>query len=177
MKTVWTLEESWFHLRRVFCKVMGEQPQNNLWRKCKYGRLEEVKVALEAGEDPNTTGGEFNTPCLMIAVWANRNEVVALLLSCDGINVNAKNLRDCTALHFACWKGNAPILRKLLAFPGLQCNERDAWGRTPIMCLLGLHATGPECVHLMAAKAEVDLDVVYNPVSPPLLFDTQMVSG
>ena len=80
---------------------MAEQQNNLLWEKCKDGRLEEVREALQAGADPNTTGGPFHSPCLMEAARNNHDEVVALLLSSPGIQVNAKNLHGWTALHWA----------------------------------------------------------------------------
>ena len=97
---------------------MGEQ---QLGEKCVDGRVEEIRVALEAGEDLNSTDTRKRT-CLMFAVDV---EVVDLLLSCDGINVNAKDEDNHTALHDACRRGNVDILRKLLASPGLLLNERD----------------------------------------------------
>ena len=149
-------------MRRVFCGVMAEQQNNLLWEKCKDGRLEEVRKALEAGADANTTGGPFSSTCLMEAARNNHDEVVALLLSSPGIQVNAKDLdwrtnEDWTALHFACGYGCLASLSKLLAAPGLKLNERNDNGWTPIMTAIGRGKT--EAVLQMAAVSEVDLDV------------------
>merc|ERR1712192_254627 len=51
-------------------------------------------------------------------------------------------------------------LSKLLAAPGLQLNERDDFGDTPIMRAIGYGKT--EAVLQMAAVREVDLDVKDN---------------
>ena len=88
-------------MRRVFCGVMAEQQNNLLWEKCRTGSLEEVRKALQAGANPNTNGGSFNKTCLMWAAHYKNDEVVALLLSRPGIQVNAKNLHGWTALHWA----------------------------------------------------------------------------
>ena len=133
---------------------MGEQ---QLLENCKAGRVEEIRVALEAVEDPNSTGTRKRT-CLMFAVDCSRIEVVALLLSCDGITVNEKDEDNRTALHDACRRGNVDILRKLLAFPGLLLDERDIAGFTPVI-LAALLSPSSLCLHLMAAKPEVDLDL------------------
>ena len=126
-----------------------------------YGRLEEVREALEGGADPNTTGGLLNSTCLMMAARNNHDEVVVLLLSRPGIQVNAKNNEERTALHFACYNGSLASLSKLLAAPGLQLNERsNNGGWTPIMWAIRCSRT--EAVLQMAAVREVDLDVKDN---------------
>ena len=65
--------------------------QNNFWKKCSNGKLEEVREALQAGADPNTRGGSYNRTCLMEAIYNDRDEVVDLLLAQAGIEVNAKD--------------------------------------------------------------------------------------
>ena len=97
---------------------MAEQQQNSLWEKCRDGRLEEVREELEAGADPNTTGGPFNRTLLMEAAVKDHREMVSLLLSSLGIQVNAKNMFNETALHLACFYGSVASLSKLLATPG-----------------------------------------------------------
>ena len=141
---------------------MAEQQNNLLWENCRTGSLEEVRKALQAGADSNTTGGPFHSPCLMEAARNNHDEVVALLLSSPGIQVNAKDLdwrtnEDWTALHFACGYGCLASLSKLLAAPGLKLNERNDNGWTPIMTAIGRGKTS--AVLQMAAVSEVDLDV------------------
>ena len=145
--------------RRVFCGVMAEQ-QNNLWEKCIDGKLEEVREALQAGADPNTTYGDWNFPCLTWAAQYNHDEVVALLLSSEGIKVNAKTGWDSTALHHACSCGSLASLSKLLAAPGVKLNERDLLSNTPIMWAIRGRKT--EAVLQMAAVRDVDLDVKDN---------------
>ena len=119
--------------------------------------VEEVRKALHAGADPNTTGGRRNSSCLMEASWKNHDQVVALLLSRPGIQVNARDEKNYTALHWACYNGSLASLSKLLAVPELLLNERNKWGNTPIMVAASWGKT--EAVRLMAAKPDVDLDV------------------
>ena len=109
---------------------MAEQQQDKLWENCSSGRLEEVREELEAGADPNTTGYD-NSTLLMEAAggWhRNHSELVGLLLSSPGIQVNAKNRRNETTLHLACKFGPPAILSKLLACNGLLLNETDNSG-------------------------------------------------
>ena len=138
---------------------------DNLWNLCRSGTLDQVKAALEAGADPNTTGespqhdwGEPTWTWLMTAVYDKRVDLVDLLLSQPSIDVNAKaGSRLGTALHTACLFFNEAILHKLLATPGLLLNEKNWLGETPIMSAARLGRVG--AVKLMAAKEQVDLDL------------------
>ena len=120
-------------------------------------RLEKVTVALEAGEDPNTSGGKWEGTCLMVAVLRQWNQVVAKLLSCPGINVNAKDKLNWTALDHAACFGNVGILKMLMATPGILHNEKNLGGRTPIQWAAMCGKT--DIVREMAKCPHVDLDL------------------
>ena len=134
--------------------------QNILWVGCSLGELQMARELILAGADPNTKVGRKNLTCLMGAIMTPpHEEVVDLLLAQPSIEVNAKNNKNSTALHFACRTrtGNIAILSKLLTVPGILVNERDSDGWTPIMwaTIYGK----PEAVRVMAAVENVDLDV------------------
>jgi len=136
---------------------MAEQQNNLLWTECSDGRVEEVREALAAGADPNTRGGLYNFTCLMVAAFENHNGVVELLLSTQGIQVNAKTEHGSTALHYACLSGSLASLALIVKSPGVQLNERDNSGCTPIM--LAIRARQTQAVLQMAAVPDVCLDV------------------
>ena len=138
---------------------MVEQ-QNNLYEKCRLGRVEEVREALAAGADPNARGGLANTTCLMAAAFWNHTGVVELLLSTQGIQVNAKDENGRTALHEACAFGSLASLALIVKSPGVQLNERTNYGNTPIMRAIGSRQT--QAVLQMAAVPDVCLDVKDN---------------
>ena len=109
-------------------------PEKIYW-KCALGKLEEVREALQAGADPNTTGGKCDSSCLFVALQNNHMEVADLLLLQPGIQVNAKNRYGQSALHFACAKGNVASVKKLLSIPIILVNESEGpegTGCTPI---------------------------------------------
>ena len=134
--------------------------QNILWVGCSLGELQMARELILAGADPNTKVGRNNWTCLMVAILGSQEEVVDLLLAQPGLDVNAKNDNNSTALHYACDKGNIAILSKLLAVPGILVNERDSDGGTPITWAI-IYGK-PEAVRMMAAVEEVDLDVRCN---------------
>ena len=137
---------------------MAEQQNNLLWTACSDGRVEEVREALAAGADPNARGGPYNTTCLMVAAWGNHSGVVELLLSTQGIQVNAKSECGSTALHKACASGSPASLALIVKSPGVQLNERDGSGWTPIMCAIGSQLDTTQAVLQMAALPDVCLD-------------------
>ena len=87
----------------------------------------------------------------------DNHELVGLLLSSPGIDINAKGKWNWTALHWACYKGSLASISQLLATDGLQLNERTITGCTPLMIAVSYGQT--KAVRLMAAKAAVSLDV------------------
>ena len=124
---------------------MGEH-QSHLWGRCWRGNLEKVRKALQAGADPNTTGGKCDSSCLFVALQNNHMEVADLLLSQPGIQVNAKNRYGQSALHFACAKGNVASVKKLLSIPGILVNERE-----------GPEGTGTTPIKLAIASGSIDI--------------------
>ena len=167
-------------IKKRFSKTVSVTEHQTLNEMCLNGKVYEVKEALAKGGDPNSRGfprhqGSCGTMCcygtwgqtpLMVATMGNHPEVVALLLSQPGIEVNTKSgTYGKTALHFAIEKGREAALSLLLAAPGVDLNARDGgvwgWARTlgstPIQN--AIHYGNEEAVRLMASMAEVDLDV------------------
>ena len=122
--------------------------------------MEEVRDSLAAGADPNARGGPINTTCLMEATRENHDGVVELLLSTQGIQVNAKNRCGWTALHYACGSGSLASLALIVSSPGVLLNERSNNGNTPIMW--GIRNSRTQAVLQMAAVPDVCLDVKDN---------------
>ena len=145
-----------------------EEQNYLLWDNCSFGRLEEVREALQAGADPNFVNSYYssNRTCLMEAARWGYDGVVALLLSSPGIRVNTKDEFDQTALHMVCRNydfldgRSLACLPVLLARPDLLLNERNDWGFTPIMsAILGRQT---EAVLQMASLPNVCLDMKDN---------------
>ena len=83
----------------------------------------------------------------MEAVSVNHHELVSLLLDQEEIDVNARNVNNQTALHTACYDGNAEMVRMLLDAPGINKDVVDRHGRTPVMA--AKEQGFKECVKLM----------------------------
>ena len=108
---------------------MAEQ-QNNLWEKCRWGRVEQAREALAAGADPNARGGPRNDTCLMWATFLNHDRVVELLLSTQGIQVNAKNEHGWTAIMWAISGRHTQAVLQMAAVPDVCLDVKDNQGRS-----------------------------------------------
>ena len=134
---------------------------SDLWTQCYLGDVEGVRAALARGEDdPNTIDGEWRRSCLMEAAGRGHTGVVELLLAHPGIDINAVNSGNMTALHGACMYGWKDVGVRLLAHPRVNLNIRDGMdGMTPIMMAArGGHSV--ETVRVMAGDGRVELDTV-----------------
>ena len=127
------------------------------YKTCDVGKLQELRQALEAGADPNSTGGLTDMTCLMAAVCRDHTEMVSLLLSHPEIKINEKDMWGSTALHVGCTRGSTESLNLLLALPGLELNERNNAGLTPVM--VAIHWGHSEVVRALTQKTGVDLDL------------------
>ena len=133
--------------------------KGTLWENCQDGNLGDVRNALENdGADPNSIGeeAEETRSCLMIAAANDRAEVVSLLLQQPTIEVNRRGPINWTALHWACVNNSEATLRRLLSATGVDVNPLSGTNFTPIMVAVMFGAT--ECVRVISAVAEVDLD-------------------
>ena len=65
-----------------------------------------------------------------------------------------------STLHWACYNGSAAIIAMLVSSPGVQLNESDILGLTPIMKAILARQT--PAVLQMASLPDVDLDVKDN---------------
>ena len=90
---------------------------------CKKGNMESINILLNAGADPNISRANCST-CLHDAVAKGcSNEVLQALIN-QGVDVNATNISNETALMTACWMGNIDAINVLLnagADPNIAC--------------------------------------------------------
>lgn len=117
-------------------------PRDPFHRAVVEGRLEEIRSALAAGENPNRTDGSGHPPLHLAA-----NAAVAELLLQAGADINQQNLIGRTALHWAAnnyrerycpeWSGLEQA--EFLLEHGIDPNVRDNFDHqnTPLMEALG----------------------------------------
>jgi ankyrin repeat protein len=125
-----------------------------LWDACCSGNVAEVVAAVERGEGVDTRG-HHNDTVLIVAATLGHIEVASFLLW-RGAAVNAVDTDQQTAMHVACYKDNAGMVRLLLAQPGVDCNPREELGMTPLMVAVMMGKV--ECVRELVGDPRVELD-------------------
>lgn len=116
-------------------KVHQDTLNRALQNGAKYTRYRQVKVALTLGADISFKDEYFNT-LLMLAVnseHTNDSSVVELLCHHDGIDVNARDVDDWTALHHACHLKNLSAVSVLLRSGKAQVDLTDNGGQTAVL--------------------------------------------
>ena len=136
----------------------------HLWDCCHLGNLKGVKRELAKGADVNGKKDcwqndwieHADIPCLTAAVWSKRDDIVSLLLSQPGIEVDATDYMDFTALHHACSLGYREKVRKLLA-SGANVNCRNDLGDTPLN--FAVQNGHKEVVSLLMGVPGLDIEI------------------
>ena len=97
---------------------------------CKDNKLEDVRVCLSEGVDVNTVSDNGRWSALTIAAHKNLPDLLELVLSQPGIQVNkttdakAAGWSSCqwSPLTFACHAGNSAIVARLVETEGVNIN-------------------------------------------------------
>ena len=123
----------------------------------KSGRAAEVEAALEAGISvtvvDSVDGEGTGWPPLHCAAFAGHADIVRLLVSRGGANVDARDPSGRTALHCAALAGHVAVARLLIAH-GASCDAGDNDGYTPLwLCLRSSEAEG-DCAGVEQALRE-----------------------
>ena len=93
--------------------VTNNENQTALLLACEDGNENAITVLLKAGADPNIADADGDI-CLHDAVRRDNSKEVIQAIIDHGADVNATNRDNCTALMFACHKGNEEIINILL---------------------------------------------------------------
>ena len=98
-------------------------------KACEVGRPEEVRSLLLLGADVNWRREDTGWSGLHLSANNNNRDVLDLLLSQPGVNVNISSHRRTTPLMVACFRGHADIVRRLRQVAGadLNCGHTDGW--------------------------------------------------
>eukprot|EP01036_Dinobryon_divergens_P031481 gene31481-40883_t len=121
----------------------------------KYQCFDIVKKLLEKGCSINTKSANGNTALIRCA-FDNREDSLDFVLSCNGLEIDAKNSNEETALIVATKGGNCSILSKLLQHQA-SVNLSDNVGRTALFVAV---AGKKEAAIDLLLNASADLNIV-----------------
>ena len=101
-----------------------------------------MSIVLREGYSPDSKATNGKTPLFYAcckgvgAIEGGQEEVVKLLLSQKGVDVNSVDESGSTPLSMAAWYGREAIATSLLDHQDIQINVRNRLGQTPLMIAL-----------------------------------------
>jgi len=101
------------------------------------------------------------------AFHGNLPAVQRILQQPGGLNVNAADVDDFTALHHAVWRGYLAIVQTILQVEGVNVNARTLWGFTPLHLACSTNDTPLSIVQaLLEAGADPNTAAPLNGETP-----------
>jgi len=117
-------------------------------------------VLMEYGPDINAAGEDGTTP-LMRAMQYGHSKVVTALLDA-GADATALNKNNQNALFFLSRKCDTSVIKRLIK-GGADINQRDTYGRTPILnAMVGNHYIDDNIKALVKAGADLNVTDEYG---------------
>ena len=95
---------------------------------CRVGNINAINVLLNTGADPNNADSAGRTPIHHAITGGCSKEVIQVLID-HGADVNARDIKNATALWNACSKGNDDVINVLLN-AGADANPVEVGGHT-----------------------------------------------
>ena len=133
-----------------------------LWDVCVGGQIEEVRAALEKGEDINDTNSKNQTVLMFTATKCDDEKYVSilkLLLEQPSLKVNlAETTGGMTALHIASNSRNIEAVKVLSANPRVDVNIKDSLNETPLMASTRSEPGRIDIFKLLLAEPRVEVN-------------------
>lgn len=98
---------------------------------------------------------DLASPLIAAAGWGN-TDVVWLLVSSPGIDLNVVNSKGRSAFAMACWNGSLEVAKILAGLPATDVNLADEDGTTPIMW--AIENSHVDIVRLLVSLPAIDLN-------------------
>lgn len=115
------------------------------------GQASAIRTLISAGADISAVNYKGSN-CLMMAAYYGRELVVAQFLNL--LDPNARDKKQFTPLHGACYQGHAACIRLLLADARIDVNAQGYDGRTPLHD--AVDGNRPEAVRILLADGRVN---------------------
>ncbi len=112
-------------------KQPGPELTEIIFNHVRAGNAAALQLYLDSGYTPNAINARGDS-LLVLAAYKSQPEIVKLLLSQPGTNVNFQNKMGFTALTGASFKGETAIMKQLIA-AGANVNQRNLSGQTALM--------------------------------------------
>ena len=135
--------------------------KDQFFESCNRNVLYKVRDSLGLGANVNWKRDPDGYSGLHNAAYHNYGELLELLLSQPGVNVNITNNRNQTPLMLACMEGHENIVRRLCQVNGIDPNIRDVYyGYTALYWAVhNRRGNKPRCVEILRTLPNVDWNI------------------
>jgi len=123
-------------------------------RACRDGDVPMARQLIDEGVDINGLHDGYTG--LQHAIDHDKREIVNLLLTCPGIDVNARDAIGETALHFAVWEENTEVVRRILSRGDIRLDHGGITTVLHVACFKNME----EFVEMMLAHPGCNKDFV-----------------
>ena len=131
--------------------------RDSYFKACQENNHSLVRELLSRGADVNWRRDFGGRSGLHFAARGNYGELLELLLTQTGVDVNIRNSNNMTPLMVACERGHENIVRRLCQVTDIQLNSREDRGGTALHCAVARNR--PACVSVLREVAGVDWNV------------------
>ena len=138
----------------------------NIFDAINNDSLEQLKKAIEEGDDVNKANSNGFTP-LYVAAYRGHLEVVQHLLAQGGIDVNRANGNGATPLFIAAEQGHLEVVQHLLEQRGIDVNRAMNGGATPLY--VAAQNGHLDVVEYLLAQGGIDVNAARDDGVTPLL--------
>lgn len=94
------------------------------------GDIDMIRYLVEVGADIHATN---NTKLNILILAAQSNRVSTFIYLKHKVDINLRDGKKSTALHWAAYNGSEEVVTYLLTLDGIRLNVRDEEGRTPML--------------------------------------------
>uniref|UniRef100_F6XP80 Uncharacterized protein n=2 Tax=Ciona intestinalis TaxID=7719 RepID=F6XP80_CIOIN len=127
-------------------------------------RIHQVRLLLSLNVNPEFRDRKDHnrTPFIKAACLSCQDSgyKIARILIKVGVNMNACDSNDRTALHYACEGGKCSLVKLLLNEDAIELNRQDKQGHTPLMlAAMNGHLRASRMTVLRLVKFDVDIDI------------------
>lgn len=120
-----------FGVKEQFCYLVGSNGDNLILKATRGNNVKLVRMMVESKIDIKTKQNQIHD-ALILASKNNFAEVVKILSTVPGININAQNKNRANALLNASKKGHVEVVKHLLQVDGINVNIKNSYHLTPL---------------------------------------------
>ena len=141
---------------------------------CEQNNIEKVKFYLELGANVNYKCCRFNCSALKYAVKNNSEDLLDLLLSQPGVDVNVTSGRNgYTALTSACELNRVNIVKRLCQVSEINPNIKTKFDDSAL--LIAIYDNNIECVKILRTVIKTDWNIRNGDGEYPII--TSLIYG